>query len=93
MLSDKDKELRTAALWVVAHHPDWSGSVLSFLDGRLRSPGFPADGAESVRDAVLSFCSDAGVQKIVSDLLGDSAAGAKRELFRHHDRTAPRWCR
>ena len=28
LLSDKDKELRTAALWVAAHHPDWSGSVL-----------------------------------------------------------------
>jgi len=81
LLSDKDRELRTAALWVAAHHPDWSGSVLNFLDSRLRSPGFPADGAESVRDAVLSFCSDTGVQKIVSDLLGDSRAGAKRELF------------
>src|SRR6266478_1919655 len=81
LLSDKDKELRTAALWVAARHPDWSGSVLSFLDGRLRSPGFPADGAESVRDAVLSFCSDTGVQKIVGDLLGDSAAGARREMF------------
>jgi putative heme-binding domain-containing protein len=81
LLSDKDKDLRTAALWVAAHHPDWSGSVLSFLDGRLRSPGFPADGAESVRDAVLSFCSDTGVQKIITDLLADSAAGPKRELF------------
>jgi putative heme-binding domain-containing protein len=81
LLSDKDKDLRTAALWVAAHHPDWSGSVLSFLDARLRSPGFPADGAESVRDAVLSFCSDTGVQKIVTDLLADSTAGPKRELF------------
>src|SRR5262249_55968904 len=38
-------------------------------------------GAESVRDALLSFCSDTGVQKIVGDLLGDSTAGAKREMF------------
>ena len=58
MLSDKNKELRTAALWVAAHHPDWSGPVLSFLDARLRSPEFPGAGAESVRDALLSFCSD-----------------------------------
>jgi putative heme-binding domain-containing protein len=80
-LSDKNKELRTAALWVAAHHPDWSGSVLSFLEARLRSPGFPSEGAESVRDAVLSFCSDTGVQKMVGDLLGDASAGGKRELF------------
>jgi hypothetical protein len=79
MLSDRDKELRTAALWVASHHPDWSGTVLSFLEARLRSPGFPTEGAESVRDALLSFCSDAGVQKIIGDLLGDSSP--KRALF------------
>lgn len=80
-LSDKNKELRTAALWVASHHPDWSDSVLSFLDARLRSPGFPGAEAEPVRDALLSFCSVAGVQKTVGDLLGDAAGGAKRELF------------
>lgn len=81
LLSDKNKDLRTAALWVAGHHPDWSGAVLSFLETRLRAPEFPAEGAESVRDALLSFCSDEGVQKVVGDLLGDKAGGAKRELF------------
>lgn len=81
MLSDKDKDLRTAALWVAAHHPDWSGSVLSFLNARLRSPGFPGTEAAPVRDALLSFCSDAAVQRSVADLLGDTAGGAKREVF------------
>ncbi len=80
-LSDKDKPLRTAALWVASHHADWSGSVLSFLNGRLGSPEFPGGEAGPVRDALLSFCSDAGVQKMVGDLLGDAASGAKRELF------------
>src|SRR5579859_3427140 len=81
LLSDKDKDLRTAALWVAGHHKDWSESVLSFLEARLRSPGFPGAGADSVRDALLSFCSDAGVQKIVGDLLGDRTAGSKRQMF------------
>src|SRR5260370_32208196 len=58
-----------------------SESVLSFLDARLRSPEFPGSEAEPVRDAPLSFCCDAGVQKMVSNLLGDTAGGAKRELF------------
>jgi len=79
LLSDRNKDLRTAALWVASHHPDWSGTVLSFLEARLRSPGFPAEGAESVRDALLSFCSDSGVQKIIGDLLDDSSP--KRTLF------------
>ncbi|HXA06480.1 MAG TPA: PVC-type heme-binding CxxCH protein [Bryobacteraceae bacterium] len=79
LLSDQSKDLRTAALWVASHHPNWSGTVLSFLEARLRSSGFPAEGAESVRDALLSFCSDSGVQKIIGDLLDDSSA--KRAMF------------
>jgi len=80
-LNDRSKDLRTAALWVVSHHPDWSGTVLGFLHARLRAQGFPADEAEPVRDALLAICSDASAQKMVSDVLGDPATGAKRELF------------
>ena len=80
-LSDRDPDLRKAALWVAAHHPDWSGSVLSFLESRLRSPGFPGPESEPVRDALLSFCSDAAVQKVVAGLLDDAAGGARRDLF------------
>jgi putative heme-binding domain-containing protein len=80
-LSDPDKDLRKAALWVAAHHPDWSGSVLSFLETRLRSPGFPGAESEPVRDALLSFCSDPAVQQTVAGLLGEAAGGARRELF------------
>ncbi len=79
LLSDTDKDMRKAALWVAAHHTDWSGSVLSFLESRLRSPGFPGTEAEPVRDALLSFCSDPAAQKTVAGLLGEG--GTRRELF------------
>jgi putative heme-binding domain-containing protein len=80
-LSTTDKPLRTATLWVFSHHPDWSGEVLSFLDTRLRATEFPPDEAEPVRDALLAICSNAGAQKMVSDLLGTVAIGPKRQLF------------
>ena len=81
LLSDTDKDLRKAALWVAAHHPDWSGSVLAFLQSRVRSPGFPGTESEPVRDALISFCSDPAVQRTVADLLGEANAGARRDLF------------
>jgi putative membrane-bound dehydrogenase-like protein len=81
LLSDQHKDLRKAALWVAAHHPDWSGSVLAFLQSRVRSPGFPGAESEPVRDALISFCSDAAVQRTVADLLGEANAGARRDLF------------
>ena len=81
LLSDTDKDLRKAALWVAAHHPDWSGSVLAFLQSRVRSPGFPGTESEPVRDALISFCSDPAVQRTVADLLGEANAGTRRDLF------------
>jgi putative membrane-bound dehydrogenase-like protein len=81
LLSDEDKDLRKAALWVAAHHPDWSGSVLAFLESRMRSPGFPGAESVPVRDALLSFCSDPAVQKTVAGLLGEGGGSARRDLF------------
>jgi putative heme-binding domain-containing protein len=81
MLSHHNKELRAAALWVATHHPDWSGAVLEYLESQLHSPGFPGVGAEPVRDALISYCGDAGVQKLIGGVLTDSTPDGKRQLF------------
>lgn len=80
-LTEQNPDLRKAGLWVVSHHLDWSGEVLSFLEARLKASQLPPVEAESVRDAVLSFCGDAGVQKIVAGVLGGSNTAADRQLF------------
>jgi putative membrane-bound dehydrogenase-like protein len=77
MLSDPNKELRGAALWVASHHPDWSGDVLQFLRARLRAAQFPADESEPVREALIAFCSNADVQKMAADPAVDTG----RQLF------------
>ncbi len=79
-LGDSDKDLRAAGLWVVSHHPDWSGEVLSFVRTRLRAPELPADEAASVREVLLAFCQNAEVQKLVAQGLG-SAHESERQLF------------
>ncbi len=68
-LSEPRKDLRAAALWVVAHHPDWSGEVLAFLEARLRSKEFPPDERDAVKEALLNFCSDPGAQAMVTGLI------------------------
>jgi putative membrane-bound dehydrogenase-like protein len=69
-LGDENAELRHTALWVTTHHPDWAGAVLEFLRAQLRSPRLTADGADSVREALLAFCSDSQVQQLVAGFLG-----------------------
>jgi putative membrane-bound dehydrogenase-like protein len=80
-LTDPDKELRGAALWVVSHHPDWAGEVLKFLRARLGAPELPADEAAGVQETLLAFCSDAGVQEIVAGALGAKSSSPERQLF------------
>jgi putative membrane-bound dehydrogenase-like protein len=81
LLKQRDPDLRKAALWVVSHHPDWSGEVISFLEARLRASEFPEREREPTRDALLSFCGDTGVQNMVAGVMGDANTPADRQLF------------
>jgi hypothetical protein len=80
-LSDRDAELRRAALWVISHHADWAGAALSFLRGRLRAPKFEANEAEPVRETLLAFAAVQQVQNLVAESLDNRALGANRQLF------------
>ncbi len=81
MLTQNNKELRTAALWVASHHADWSDAVLGFLGTQMHAPEFPGPAAESVRDALLAFCSNPGAQNMITELLSDPAGSSKRQMF------------
>ncbi len=92
-LADADKDLRSTALWVVSRHKDWSGEVLGFLRSRLSGGGhrgrdarggggeFPSREEEATREALVSFCGDAAVQKLVAEFLAVAAAPAGRQLL------------
>jgi putative membrane-bound dehydrogenase-like protein len=80
-LNEPNQELRTAALWVVSHHQDWTSEVLTSLDARLRAPELRPAEIGPVRDVLLSFCADTGVQKLIASRLGDPAAGPARQMF------------
>lgn len=81
LLRDKDKELWQATLWVVSHHPDWADEVIEALRARVSAKEFSVDETETVRDALLSFCANANLQKLVADLLSDTTVAAERKLF------------
>jgi putative membrane-bound dehydrogenase-like protein len=80
-LQDRDQDLHKVGLWVVSHHPDWSSEVLSFLEARLTAPRLLPEEEQPVRDAILSFCDDAGLQKVVARTLAKPGIPASRQLF------------
>ena len=81
LLSTRDKELRTAAIFVTSHHPAWADEVLQFLNERLHDPTFGGAEAEPVRDALVAFAPHQGAQKLIGDLLHDRSLGAKQLDF------------
>jgi putative membrane-bound dehydrogenase-like protein len=80
-LQDRDQNLHKVGLWVVSHHPDWSNEVLSYLQARLAAPKFLPDETQSVRDTILSFCNDAGLQNVLAKSLGAANLPSSRQLF------------
>ncbi|MGH9718994.1 MAG: PVC-type heme-binding CxxCH protein [Bryobacteraceae bacterium] len=81
LLSATEKDLRSAALWVVSRHSDWAGAVMRYLGARLRDPATPAAEMVGVRDALAAFIAHGGVQQLIGEILGATGVSARQILF------------
>ncbi len=81
LLETDDKDLRSAALFVMSHHADWAGAVSKFLNARIHDPGFGGAETEPVHDALLAFAADPGTQQLIGNLLQDATLGEAQTLF------------
>ncbi len=81
LLSVQDKELRSAALWVVSHHADWADVVLRYMSDRLHDPNAGPAELDAVREALLAFSGDSGVQNLIAKTLGEDNLNDKQKLF------------
>jgi hypothetical protein len=70
-LRSSDKDVRSAALWVVSHHPDWADVVLAYLDERLHDPAATMRERDSLQDALVAFSDNTGAQELISAQLTD----------------------
>ena len=66
LLQSRDPELRRAALWVFARHPDWAPGVRDFLKARLRADKWDAGEDDLLRETLLNFAADPDVQSVVA---------------------------
>ena len=81
LLDAKDEGLGNAVLWVVSHHPEWSSDLIDYLLERLESGDHGPDSLEPVGAALLSFSTDAGVQRMIGRLLAAPSTSAELKLF------------
>jgi putative membrane-bound dehydrogenase-like protein len=73
--------LRHAALWVAAHHPQWSQELVAFLEPRLRDVALTGATREMLAEPLAASCGQPGVQRLVARLLADPSVGTAARLF------------
>jgi putative membrane-bound dehydrogenase-like protein len=81
LLSAPDKDLRSAALWVVSHHADWADVVLRYLNDRLHDPTAGPAELDAVREALMAFSGDSAVQGLIARTLGEGKLNDKQIVF------------
>lgn len=80
-LDTDDPDLQEAALRVIARHADWSREVLGLVGARLAQPALAPAQARALEGALLGFCGDATVQRVVADALASPATAAPTRLL------------
>jgi putative membrane-bound dehydrogenase-like protein len=81
LLTSPDKDLRSAALWVVAHHQNWADVVLRYVSERLRQPNLPADEVEGLRETLQGFSDSKEMQQLIANLLEKGGLPETQTLF------------
>jgi len=78
-LDSPNKGLQRTALWVVSHHPDWSGAMTAFLKKRFVGPPLTADDEQLFGDMLVAFSENTDTQTFMAEQL--KSAPAARKLF------------
>lgn len=81
LLRSRDAELRRTALWVFSRHPDWAAGVRDYLKARLKADKWEAGEEELLRETLLNFSADAGVQTVVAVALNTPELKEDRRHF------------
>ncbi|KAF0180133.1 MAG: Membrane-bound dehydrogenase domain protein [Limisphaerales bacterium] len=81
LLRSRDAALRRAALWVFSRHADWAPGVRDYLKSRLKADKWEPGEEELLRETLLNFAADAGLQGILAVALNTPETKEERRLF------------
>jgi len=79
LLKSESASARATALWVAAHHPEWSGTVLAFVDDLLRDPA-DAEKAAMARDVLLAYAHTGDGQAFLAERIASNKTSLEARL-------------
>ena len=68
-LISKNPDLKTTALWIASHHPEWAEEMASFLETRFKGTALSAEEKQLFGDILVSFSADKGMQEFMNKQL------------------------
>ena len=71
--------LREAALWVIAHHPEWADAMTPYF--RQQLTGGNATEQRALRQQLLAFAGDASIQQVIGASLTSRATPADTRVL------------
>lgn len=66
-LTASNISLKHTALWIAAHHPEWSADMVGFLKGRFERGPLSKEEEQLFGNILVSFCGDARMQGFMAD--------------------------
>ena len=78
-LASNDSTLESTARWVVSHHPEWAGSMITYLQKQLNQQQLAAADKAQLKDILVSFCGDASMQKFMASQM--TGASLDKKIF------------
>ena len=80
-LNARDQQLKKAALWVAAHHPEWSEDLSGFIRKRFRGGALTQEEAAMYGEILASFCGENVMQQFIADEMNGAASDVKIVLL------------
>ena len=78
-LASNDSTMESTARWVVSHHPEWAGSMITYLRNQLSKSKLEAGERKQLKDILVSYCGDASMQQFM--LTQMAGASVEKKLF------------
>jgi putative membrane-bound dehydrogenase-like protein len=81
LLTSDDPDTRKAAVWVASHHPEWGGSLASYLRQRLSPKDFAEAEREELKRQLAQFARAPEIQNVIATSVGGASATKSQLLL------------
>jgi putative heme-binding domain-containing protein len=78
-LASGDSVLQSTSFWVISHHPEWAGEIVSYLNNRMSKPELTTTEESQLREILVAYSNNTIMQQFIATQF--EKASAHKKLF------------